>query len=201
MKPFVTFLACLIISGASLYSQDITAAERVRATAYLEKTRDALFDATSGLSDAQLRFKPAPDRWSVAEVVEHIAATEAHLLTMVREQAMSAPARAEPVDLEEIDTLILTRIPDRSGKAQAPEPLVPRNRFGSAADARQAFADERVKTLQFLAETPGLRGHATDSPLGHKLDPYQWILFIGAHSERHTKQIEEVKAHADFPAE
>lgn len=201
MKPLLSLLACLFVFGASLHAQDITAAERQRATAYLEKTRDALLDATSGLSDAQLRFKPAPDRWSVAEVVEHVAATETYLMTMVREKAMSAPARAEPVDLEEIDTLILTRIPDRSGKVQAPEPLVPRDRFGSPADARQAFATERAKTLQFLAETSGLRGHALDSPLGHQLDPYQWILFVGAHSERHTKQIEEVKAHADFPAE
>jgi hypothetical protein len=44
-----------------------------------------------------------------------------------------------------------------------------------------------------------LRDHAIDSPLGKKLDAYQWVLFISAHSERHTKQINEVKADAGFP--
>jgi hypothetical protein len=33
------------------------------------------------------------------------------------------------------------------------------------------------------------------------LDAYQWILLISAHSERHTKQIEEVKADPNFPKE
>jgi len=28
---------------------------------------------------------------------------------------------------------------------------------------------------------------------------YEWILFIAAHSERHTKQILEVKADPNFP--
>jgi hypothetical protein len=31
------------------------------------------------------------------------------------------------------------------------------------------------------------------------LDGYEWLLFIGAHSERHTKQILEVKADPNFP--
>jgi hypothetical protein len=44
-----------------------------------------------------------------------------------------------------------------------------------------------------------LRAHAVDSPLGPKLDAYEWVLFIAAHSERHTKQIHEVKADPNFP--
>jgi hypothetical protein len=50
-----------------------------------------------------------------------------------------------------------------------------------------------------LKKTPDLRDHALESPLGQKLDAYEWILFIGAHSERHTKQIKEVMADANFP--
>ena len=41
--------------------------------------------------------------------------------------------------------------------------------------------------------------HAADSPFGAKLDAYEWILFVGTHSERHTKQILEVKADPNFP--
>ena len=34
---------------------------------------------------------------------------------------------------------------------------------------------------------------------GKKLDGYEWLLYIAAHSERHTKQIDEVKADPHFP--
>jgi hypothetical protein len=37
-----------------------------------------------------------------------------------------------------------------------------------------------------------------DSPLG-KLDGYEFLLFTGAHSERHTKQMLEVRADPNFP--
>ena len=69
----------------------------------------------------------------------------------------------------------------------------------SPADSLKHFTESRAKTLAFLKETKGLRDHAIDSPLGKKLDAYQWVLFIAAHSERHTKQINEVKADPNFP--
>jgi len=61
------------------------------------------------------------------------------------------------------------------------------------------FVESRSRTINFLQKTEDLRAHAADSPLGKKLDAYQWILFISAHSERHTKQLNEVKADPNFP--
>jgi hypothetical protein len=94
---------------------------------------------------------------------------------------------------------VLKAIPDRTVKAQAPEPLKPTNRFGSPRASLKHFIDSRKKTIAFAKSTPDLRAHAIDSPLGKKLDAYEWILFIAAHSERHTKQILEVKADPNFP--
>jgi hypothetical protein len=132
-------------------------------------------------------------------VTEHIAAAEDFLMGLIQEQVMKAPARTEAADLKAIDDFVLTAIPDRSKKVQAPEPLAPTNRFGSTKDSLKHFKESRAKTVKFLKETKDLRGHAIDSPLGKKLDAYQWVLFIGAHSERHTKQIIEVKADPGFP--
>lgn len=39
---------------------------------YPEQTRSAVIGATRGLSEAQWKFKPAPDRWSISEIVEHM---------------------------------------------------------------------------------------------------------------------------------
>lgn len=120
-------------------------------------------------------------------------------MDLVQKQVMQAPARTEAVDLKAIDDFVVTAIADRSQKVQAPEPLAPSNRFGSAEASVKHFKESRAKTLAFLNETKDLRDHAIDSPLGKKLDAYQWLLFISAHSERHTKQIEEVKADPSFP--
>ena len=38
-----------------------------------------------------------------------------------------------------------------------------------------------------------------DSPAAKDLDGIQWVLFIAAHSERHTAQMLEVKADPNFP--
>jgi len=191
---FGTVVAC----GAA-YGQALDPADRDRVAKYLEATEKGILNATKGLSEAQWNFKPAPDRWSVAQVLEHIAASEDFLFAMVTDKIMKAPPRAEPADVKAIDEMILTRIVDRSKKAQAPEQLQPTNRFGSPDAAKKHFEESRAKTAAFLQSTPDLRAHAVDSQLGAKVDAYEWILFIAAHSERHTKQINEVKADPNFP--
>jgi len=199
MKRLLYTLSLILLVSPALRGQDIAPAEREKAIKYLEQTRDAVLAASKGLSEAQWNFKQAPDRWSVAEVTEHIAAAEDFIMDMVREKVMKAPARTEADDVKAIDEMILQKIPDRSAKLQAPEPLRPNNRFGSPKDSLKHFTESRAKTIKFLKETKDLRLHAADSPLGKKLDGYQWVLFVAAHSERHTKQLNEVKADPGFP--
>jgi hypothetical protein len=193
----ILLLATLLI-GMGVQAQTLSAAERERALKYLESTKQGVTDATKGLTPEQWSFKAGPDRWSIAQCVEHIAAAEDLLYGMITNQVMKAPARTKPEDLVVLDEMVLTRIPDRSHKAQAPEPLKPTNRFGSPDAALKHFDESRDQTISFLEKTPDLRAHATESPLGKQLDGYEWILFIAAHSDRHTKQILEVKADPKF---
>src|SRR6267154_6540884 len=58
---------------------------------YMEQTRQNFLDSVKGLSEAQLKFKPAPDKWSVMEVAEHIALSEDALGGMTM-KVMSDPA-------------------------------------------------------------------------------------------------------------
>jgi DinB superfamily len=192
----IAVLACS--AATSLRAQEVTQAEKDRAIQYLEKTKQGVIDATKGLSDAQWNFKAGPDRWSIAQCMEHIAAAEDFIRGIVVEKVMVAPA-VPGRDLKKTDDAVVAMIPDRSQKAQAPEPLVPTNRFGSPDASLKHFLESRDKTEDFLKTTPGLRDHAVDSPLGTKLDGYQFILLIAAHSERHTKQILEVKADPNYP--
>ncbi len=176
--------------------------DRDRGISHLEATRQALLDATAGLSEAKWNFKPAPDRWSVAECVEHIALSEGYLFKMTSKQDMKTPAGSQDRgDIKEGDAMVLAMVANRTRKFQAPQEVVPTSRFGSAKETIQHFLDSRTKTLDFLKTTPDLRAHTADSPFGKKLDAYQWILYISAHSGRHTEQINEVKADPNFPKE
>jgi uncharacterized damage-inducible protein DinB len=194
------YLACLALTLAlvsSAFSQ--TQAEKDKAMQYLESTKQGVIDATKGLSAAQWNFKSAPDRWSVAEVMEHIAAAEDYIRGNITQNVMKAPARGASEDVKALDDTVVAKVPDRSHKAQAPEPLKPTNRFGSPEAALKHFLESRQETEAFLTSHNDLRDHATDSPMGKKLDAYEWVLFLTAHSERHTKQILEVKADPNFP--
>lgn len=201
-KSLAGALAALLLmigaTAALASAQEVTQGEKDRALQYLESTKRNVLDATKGLSEAQWNFKPAPDRWSVAQVMEHIAAAEDLLLDTTKEKVMTSPAGEPGRDFRKTDEAVLMMVPDRSHKAQAPEPLVPNNRFGSPDASIKHFVESRTTTEDFLKSTPGLRDHVMDSPIG-KLDGYEFVLFIAAHSERHTKQINEVKADPNFP--
>jgi hypothetical protein len=199
MKQCLALALMAVCATWAAQAQTLTQADRDKAMQYLESTRQGVVDATKGLSPAQWNFKPGPDRWSIAEVTEHIAAAEGYIRGMVVEKVMTAPPRPAGEDVTALDTLVTQAIPDRSHKKEAPEPLKPTNRFGSPESSLKQFLADRSATEDFLNKTPDLRAHAADSPLGKKLDGYEWILFIAGHSERHTKQILEVKADPNFP--
>jgi hypothetical protein len=75
----------------------------------------------------------------------------------------------------------------------------PKERWESPQETLRHFLESRARTMEFLKNGSGLRAHTADSPLGKKLDAYQWVLYISGHSERHTKQLKEVMADANFP--
>lgn len=189
----------LSVMATAVSAQELTQADKEKALQYLESTKTNLLEATSGLSETQWDFKPAPARWSIAEVMEHIAASEDFVRDgLLKDKVMVSPPGQPDRDVKKIDEAVVMRIPDRSHKAQAPDPLQPRNRFGSPDGSLSHFLESRATTEQYLATTAGLRDHVMDGPVG-KMDGYEFILFIAAHSERHTEQILEVKADPNFP--
>ena len=131
--------------------------------------------------------------------MEHIAASEDFVRdNLIKEKVMVSPAGQLGRDVKSIDEAVVAMVPDRTHKAQAPEPLVPSNRFGSPDGSVRHFVESRAVTEQFLKNASQLRDHVMDGPVG-KMDGYEFVLFIAAHCERHTKQINEVKADPNFP--
>jgi uncharacterized damage-inducible protein DinB len=173
--------------------------DRDAGTKYLEETRARFLASIDGLSDAQWTYKAGPDRWSIAEVAEHIAISESTILGMVTDQILKTPeVPADPG--RPTDEKVIQTITDRSSKAQAPEMLKPTNRWPTRASLTKDFEASRQRTIDYLKTTKDdLRGHARAHPALKTIDGYQWVLLLAAHSARHTAQIEEVKAAAGYP--
>jgi hypothetical protein len=188
--------ACLAAVAAG---QNITQQEREQALRYLSESRSGVVDAVKGLSEAQWKFKPAPDRWSVAEVVEHLALIEDILTQNILGNIEKAPAPSADRDAKQVDATVVAKVLDRSTKFQAPPQAIPSGRW-APSEALQLFLSGRTQTVALLKGTPDLRQHSIDHPVFGPLDGYEWVLAVAAHSARHTKQILEVKADPNFPA-
>lgn len=204
----VLAMVCIALGSASAQtvpavSTPLTPEEREFALKQYETTRDNFLKSISGLSQKQWTFKPAPDRWSVAEVAEHITVSESTIMGLIQKQIMTSPADpAKRAEVKGKDQIILQRMPDRSHKAQAPEMLRPTGRWATETDLVKVFEDSRKANMDYIRTTnDDLRDHFYTHPAFGLLDGYQWLLLLSSHSARHTEQIEEVKADPNFPKE
>lgn len=170
--------------------------ERQRCAAYLTRTRDSLLQAIAGLMDSQWHFKPAIDRWSIAEILEHLVIVEGRVHGVVVAMP-EAPCTDGNRNDAEVERIILTEVPRRSPKISAPAHLFP-SQEKSPKELLKSFVESRAVTMELLETAPALRGHILQHPILGLLDGYQWIMAVAAHTARHTEQIREIKADTRF---
>jgi DinB superfamily len=195
------------MASATLASQEtLTPAEIERANLYLDQTRNGVIGAIKGLSEAQWRYKPSPDIWSIAQNMQHVTFVQERVLAILHDQLPNAPLAPEGRDCELVDAIIIHRFPNRLAKFQAPEASQPKSDRALAEELDRVAMNTR-RLAESLESTPGLRQHVLEAPSlkavskgEHQwMDGYQWILAVSAHTERHTKQILEVRADPKFP--
>jgi DinB superfamily len=202
-------MLCLSMLGStathSLFAGPLTESDRGRALSELQASRKLFLDSIANLSQAQWTYKAGPDRWSIAEVSEHIIAAESYIGSMIPKVIMTAPAdtpKAEKrsADNPKTDEMILTFMRDRSKKASAPGEIVPKGIYKTPAEAASAFKAAREKTLDYVRGTnDALRDHFFAPQPGNEMDGVQALLMLAGHNERHVAQIEEVKASPGYP--
>ena len=194
-------------AAASAAAQTLTPAELEQAHLFLEQTRCGMTGAIKGLSETQWTFKPAADRWSIAEISEHVIFVLTVVYGRVMQQLPAAPPPPADRDCAHMDSIVINQFGNRLAKFPAPEFVVPAGRLASAGEALEQLAGGYAGLRNILDTTPDLRHHAMEAPPMKAvsrgqydwMDGYQWILAAAAHTERHTKQILEVMAEAGFP--
>jgi uncharacterized damage-inducible protein DinB len=199
MRKQFAILFCALAPLAAAGDGAMTAAERSYLLEQLEATQKTVLSTLQGVSDAQWRFKPAPNVWSVQECAEHIILAEEYLLSTTQKILQTpASSRLDSANAD-ADRKFFDMIQDRSHKATAPEPIVPAGKFASPADAAKEFTARRAKTIAYVKSTNyELRVHSVPGPAG-QMDAYQFLLLLASHSARHSAQIREVQANPGYP--
>ncbi len=177
----------------------MTPAERAHAINYLTETRENLLDSTIRLSQDQLQFKPAPDRWSVAECLEHIIVVENRILGRIAELAQGPADTSKRSPFEGRDDSLAQIIAGRVDRFPAPEILNPTGRWPYHRLLPE-FRMARGRSFDLASRVDAdLRRCFFPHPVYGDLDCYQWLLLIPAHGERHRAQAEEVMSTPSFP--
>lgn len=170
--------------------------ERDRLLSYYHATRKQVLDATDGLTASQWAFKPGPEKWSIAEVVEHLALTEELLF----HYATAFVARPVPAPATKMDTDSLVKnTTDRSKPANAPAELKPTGRWTAGFVLTDEFRNRRDRVIRYLNETKDPLRTTYARWGSNVVEVYQALHTIPAHTERHLAQINEVKAAAGYP--
>ena len=176
-------------------------AEAAEIVDLLRNSRSDTLMKLAALSDEQWKFKPASDRWSAGEVAEHLYLTEQVFHSQVDNLMATAP-NPDWSEMSEGKVQMLTQVlPDRSNRAQAPPPAVPKGEM-SRAEIVKAYAAARSNTIERTQDrSKAYKKHIAESgtPLG-PLSAAHWLRFAALHNQRHNKQIDEVLADPELPA-
>jgi hypothetical protein len=169
----------------------ISAPDRAALLGILTASAARFRAATQELSDAQWSHRPAPDKWSPAEVAEHLALSE-EVVPRLAQKALSEPgSERDEAQVREQDAEIIDSMKDDAWKGNAAEPVRPRHTFPDGRAAAATFLERRSRTMEYVRDTEDpLRLHTFPHPAYGPLDGYQWLLMLAHHSDRHVRQIE-----------
>jgi hypothetical protein len=191
----ISAVTVVIATGARLLTgAPMTQRDREDLVSHLQMTESWLADEVSRLSPAQLNFRMAPGKWTVAEVVEHLVIADPTYWQLFQDGIKEPPKHLEK---QAPDADVLWYGINRT-EHQKTEPR--KDPKGQAIDIRRAldsFRKLHSMMLDYARTTDqDLRGHAVQE---WGVDAYQCLLEISTHTQRHILQIREIKADPGFP--
>ena len=164
---------------------------------HIDGVRGQLLRAVEDLSDDEQSFRPAPDRWSAAQLCEHLSIVEGSVVgllgKLLAKAEESGATRAEGAAFEPVSVKEFVER-SRSVKFEAPERLRPADST-PLADSLRRLRDSRAALHGLRPAIERADGNALrfPHPAWGPLNLYQGLLDVGAHESRHLAQIEALK--------
>jgi len=155
----------------------------------------AILRRTVGEIPPDLRHRrPAPERWSVLEILEHLVLVERRLTFLFNQWLAEAREKGLPPedDSDAEPKRDLEIVTNRGYQVTASEAVHPRAGLDEAAAwaALEEARRELKATVLSGGDLPMGRFSRPHPALG-PLNFYEWVEFVGWHEARHTGQIRE----------
>lgn len=168
----------------------MNAEKRATALKVLSDNQNALLAFLEKVDTNLFVHQPA-ERWSIAELVEHIILVEKGVLGGIQ-KAGTKPKEA-PINKPLAEEKFRQLMRNRTRKIEAPTHFIPKGIFIDKATAIAAFNTHRVKVTNFVNTTDIALTHVgfPHMALG-MLNGIDWIVFMAGHCERHILQMEEI---------
>ena len=187
--------ACLLVGP--VFAAPMTKGDREHLLVHFEMTTQMVAEQVRGLSPAQLEYKASPDRWSIREVVSHLAVAEPDYWRDLQKALQAKPDMKEEKS-EASDADILWYGIDRVVHQKTGGGHEKVDTYKDLSQALGKFQALRATMIDYIKTTQDdMRAHS----FGQRevIDCWQWMLEISTHAERHIQQIREIKNDPNFP--
>jgi DinB superfamily len=177
-----------------------TEADRTYLLDNLTRSRDELINETKGLTKEQWNFKESPDRWSINQIVEHIAIWEllmshdiSRMLSKGPQPELAAKARPDSINLNFI------REEKQHITTEYTKPFTYTVPMGL-----NDLKNNVEWLLKMRNEHIGYVGTTSDDLRlyflpGRAHNIHQVYITLFGHSDRHLRQLRKVKQHPNYP--
>ena len=173
-----------------------------------EKNNDSARQLVSGLRDDQLNWKPAPEKWSIAQCLEHLTVTSSkfdpYFTAALARARKKWPVTSSPSYRPTLigGWLIKQVLPETGRNLPAPKVFRP-SASSAIRGALESFLKQQEHFLEFVRATGGIDYNKTHlrspvTPLMRYSLADAFVVTV-VHGQRHLAQARRVRETPGFP--
>ncbi len=159
-----------------------------------DKIRAGLLEMLGDVSDEQANALPDGEKWTIAQIVEHIAIVQNGMTRISAKLLNEAKADGKTSDGKVLisDDFSQKAAGAREQKFEAPDRVLPTGNQTIAESIEKLKESEKgLKDLQPMFETVECSDHKFPHPAFGDLTAHEWLALVGGHEFRHLQQIKK----------
>jgi hypothetical protein len=162
---------------------------------YLQRLQDAIGSVTEGMNPEMLARRPQADKWSAAEVLEHLYLTYTGTIKgLERCMAAGRPLARAPNWKDRAKTFVVVGCGHMPKGRKAPNNSVPR---GMSPERVRAEFAEKIAAMDALItqaeQKYGCDCRLLDHPILGPLRAREWRKFHWVHGQHHLQQLQRLR--------
>jgi uncharacterized damage-inducible protein DinB len=159
-----------------------------------DRIRERLLETVREISDEQAAALPDGEKWTIAEIVEHISIVAdgmAKISAKLLKEAQAAAGRSNGAALIS-ENFSQKLAASADVKLEAPEMVRPTGKQ-TIAESLEKLEESRQRLYQLrpLFETVDCSGRSFKHPFFGDLTAHEWLALVGGHEFRHLQQIKK----------